>query len=258
MAPEWPTYLHVISVVLGLGSFAVAAEVYSRFFARRNGRVLDGYLVSLGLAVCAGVVTMGVRPILGRTAIVSLAVGLPLGCLLGAVARWSDRAIVRAITRRNAASGRPRGLTQRTGAGRAVRVTGAPGALLLGGTLPRAAGAHRSRMPSPEGDPRQFPLLTIATVAVLEEGFFRGVLLRTALQPKSLLVATALVFLTLLAFSAAHVFFGWEHVLAKTPLGIAALASVLALGSLLPAVVAHLWFNVSVWRDMARLAGRER
>src|SRR5208282_6453385 len=185
MTPDWSTYLHVVSLVLGLGSFAVAAEVCSRFLARRNGRVLDGYVVSLGLAVCAGILAMGKQPVLGRLAIVPLAVGLPLGCLLGAAARWSDRAIVRAV-RRKAVSGRPRGSTQRTGAGRATRVTEAPGALLLGGTFPRAVGAHRRQIPSPESDPRQFPLLTVVTAAVLEEGFFRGVLLRTALLPQSL------------------------------------------------------------------------
>jgi len=118
--------------------------------------------------------------------------------------------------------------------------------------------AESGQIPSPESDLRQFPLLTIVTAAVLEEGFFRGVLLRTALLPQSLVVATALVCFTVVAFSVAHVFFGWEHVLAKTPLGIAAACSVLALGSLLPAVVAHVWFNVSVWRDMTRLSRRGR
>ncbi len=258
MTLGWSTYLHVVSLVLGLGSFAVAAEVYSRFFASGNGRVLDGYLVSLGLAVCAGAVAMGMQPLLGRFAIVPLAAGLPLGCFLGAAARWSDRAIVRAVMRRNATSGRPQGSAQRTGAGRATRVTEAPGALLLGGTSARTVGAQRNRMPSRDSDPRQFPLPTVVAVAVLEEGFFRGVLLRTALLPQSPLVTAVLVGLTLLAFSAVHVFFGWEHVLAKTPLGIAAIASVLALGSLLPAVVAHVWFNVSVWRDMTHFSGRGR
>ena len=84
MTPSWSTYLHVVSLVLGLGSFAVAAEVYSRFLARRNGRVLDGYVVSLGLAVCAGILAMGMRPLpratRDRAPRRGFATGVPLGC----------------------------------------------------------------------------------------------------------------------------------------------------------------------------------
>lgn len=126
-------------------------------------------------------------------------------------------------------------------------VTPTAGALLLGG------GARREP-PAPPGttgtlDPRQFPLGTVLAVAVAEEAFYRGVLLRAALLPPGW-VGPALAVATVAAFALAHVTFGWPHVLAKAPLGAVAAAAALAFGSVLPALVAHLWFNFSVWRDL--------
>jgi hypothetical protein len=255
MRAEWATYLHAISLVLGLGAFAAAAELYGRIGRRRSFRVLDGYAGWLALAVGLGVLVLGAGPVLGRGDVSSLALGLLVGCAAGIAARWCDRAIMRASSRRRVRTGSPARVA-RTPRGGMPRTTPAPGALLLGGGPGRVGGSPRPPMPANAQDPRQFPLVTVVVIAVLEEAFYRGVLLRSALGASSWWADLLLVGGTLLAFSLSHVYFGWAHVLAKTPLGVMALVSVLTVGSLLPAVTAHVLFNVSVWRDLARPAGR--
>jgi membrane protein YdbS with pleckstrin-like domain len=50
-------------------------------------------------------------------------------------------------------------------------------------------------------------------------------------------------------FCAAHLHFGWAGAVAKLPLTVLALAAVLLLGTVWPAVVAHVLFNYRVWRS---------
>lgn len=244
------TYLLAISLVLGLGSFAVAAEVWSRRGRGRPAGVLDLYAIVLSLAVIAGVTALGAGPVLGRWSPMVVGLGLVVGCAVGAGSRWSDRAIVRMLARRAAAEGRMPGGGLDGPPGRVSRTTPADGALLLGGGTRRRTPVQR-RLPISTVDPAQFPLVTVGAVAVLEEAFYRGVLLQAALLPGGKLAQMCLVVLAVAAFSLAHVFFGWQHVLAKTPLGIGATASVLLVGSLVPAIVAHVWFNGWGWRDLA-------
>jgi membrane protease YdiL (CAAX protease family) len=133
---------------------------------------------------------------------------------------------------------------------RAGGVTPTAGALLLGGSSRREpAGGQRAAAGRDQLDPRQFPLGTVLAVAAAEEAFYRGVLLRAALLPAGW-VGPALAVATVVAFALGHVTFGWPHVLAKAPLGVGAAVATVVLGSVLPALVAHVWFNLSVWRDL--------
>ena len=244
---EHAAYLLAVSLVLGLGAFAVAAELYARFLARRRGRVLDVYAAVLALAVLAGVLARG-ADVLGTPSVTWLLLALPVGLLVGEVARRLDRRIVRRLARR-----RPRGAQvspSLADAGRRSRPTPTAGAMLLGGSAVREPGAHRGRPDPRQVDPRQFPLATVVVVAVAEEAFYRGVLLHSALAPGSWVVVP-LVGAAVAAFALTHLTFGWAHVLAKTPLGVGATALALAAGSVLPAVVAHGWFNVRVWQELA-------
>jgi membrane protease YdiL (CAAX protease family) len=260
-------YLLAVSLAGGLGGFALAADCYRRFLARRGARVLDAYAAVLLLALVPGIAVLGPAAVFGTPGPLGLALALPLGLAAGIAARRFDRTVIRRAARRAAArrasvragTGRAGGV--RNGAGRAGaadgpvgagRVTPTAGALLLGGGARREPPAQRGTS-ADYLDPRQFPLGTVLAVAAAEEVFYRGVLLRAALLPAGW-VAPALAVATVVAFALAHVTFGWPHVLAKAPLGVLAAVLVLALGSVLPALAAHLWFNLSVWRDIRAAA----
>lgn len=247
-------YLLAICLVGGLGAFALAADGYRRFLARRGGRVLDAYAVVLLLALLPGVAVLGAGRVFGTPGWSRLALAVPAGLVVGAAARWADRTVVRLAARRTVTAAVDR---RRAGAARpgdapvaAGRVTPTAGALLLGGGARREAGASREVATArDQTDPRQFPLGTVLAVAVAEEAFYRGALLRAALLPAGW-PGPVLTALTVVAFALAHVTFGWAHVLAKAPLGVGAAATTLALGSPAAAIVGHAWFNLSVWRDL--------
>jgi hypothetical protein len=247
-------YLLTLSIVAGLGAFALAADVYARFLASRGGRVLDAYSVVLTIAIAGGTVVLGWRSVAGRTDPAVLGLGAALGPAIGMIARRLDRMIVRhAGRRRPAQSSSSRGAVSATarsgGAMPQMRPAPTEGALLLGGTVRRQPGVHRGRNTQTQVDPREFGAATVIAAAVAEELFYRGVLLRAVLLPGpwpgALLVAA-----TVVAFLLSHLTFGWPHVVAKAPLGVGALAAVLITGTVLTAIVAHVWFNLSALRDV--------
>ena len=251
MTAPLDAYLLAIALVTGLGGFAIAADVYARVLARRGGRVLDAYATVLAIAVALGMAVLGPAAVVGRPQGAGLLGALAVGLVVGAGARSLDRSIVRAAARRAVP---PRGTAARRRGALAdsalpARMSPAPGVQLLGGSSRRATGAHRAQLPAATVDPRQFPLATVVAVAVVEELFYRGVLLAAALRAGGVR-AGLLVMASVAAFALVHVTFGWAHVLAKLPLGVGAVASVLALGSVVPAVAAHVWFNLSVWREL--------
>ncbi|HEY8340509.1 MAG TPA: CPBP family intramembrane glutamic endopeptidase [Egibacteraceae bacterium] len=242
------SYLLAVAVVGGTGAFAVSADLYARVFRRRGARVLDVYTAVLALAVVPGVVVLGPALVVGTAGGWRLGAGAAVGAVVGVVARAVDRRVVRAAARRRRDGG---GRRASAGGGsearRVTRVEPSGGALLLGGG-PRRAGPAVSRAAAPL-DRGQFPLGTVVLVALAEELCYRGVLLRAALLPGGW-IAAALVIGTVIVFALAHVTFGWEHVLAKAPLGVLTTAVVLLSGTIVPAAVAHVVFNVSVWRDI--------
>lgn len=239
-------YNLALALVLGLGAFAVAAELYSRFLARRRGRVLDAYTAVLLLATALGVAALGPNA-LGRWSPQLVAVGLPTGLLLGEGASRLDRVILRRLARRRAR--RAVAPSRATVPAARVRPAATSGSLLLGGGGRRDPGAHRARSSPAQVDPREFPLLTVLAVAATEEAFHRGVLLHAALLPSGWL-SVPLVTAAVLAFLLTHLTFGWAHVLAKAPLGLGSTVATLATGSLAPALAAHAWFNYRAWRAL--------
>jgi membrane protease YdiL (CAAX protease family) len=253
-------YLLAISLVGGMGAFALAADCFRRFLAQRGGRVLDAYAGALLLALVPGVLVLGPGRAFGTPGILAVALAAPAGLAVGGAARWADRTLIRLVARRPAARTTPwAAAAQGGGAGRGGaggadgpvapgRVTPTAGALLLGGTARREPAGQRAGAGSTL-DARQFPLGTVLAVAAAEEAFYRGVLLQAALRPAGWL-GPVLAMLTVAAFALAHVTFGWPHVLAKAPLGAGTTVAALALGTVVPAVIAHVWFNLSVWRDL--------
>jgi hypothetical protein len=238
-------YLVAIAVAGGLGAFALAADVYRRYLARRGGRVLDAYTGILLLTLVPGSAALGVGTVVGTPNWWQVVLAVPVGLGVGIGARHVDRAVVRRDARRSIGARRT---IVRTADAPGGRVTPTAAALLLGGAVRRDAATSRET-PRDAVDPRQFPLGTVLAVAAAEEAFYRGVLLRAALLPHGW-VGPALAALSVGAFALAHVTFGWAHVLAKAPLGAGATIVTILLGSPAAAVAGHVWFNLSAWRDM--------
>jgi membrane protease YdiL (CAAX protease family) len=89
-------------------------------------------------------------------------------------------------------------------------------------------------------------LALLLGVAVLEEVLYRGVLVDLSLE-LPVVAAAACIAATVVAFAAAHVYWGWVEMLAKLPLGLAALAASLPFRVVLGAIAAHVVFNTRAW-----------
>ena len=156
---------------------------------------------------------------------VELALALPVGVAIGLLAIWWDAAV------RRAARGRAR--RRRAGRDAAWQAGGRPAAAhgaALDGARPGAVSM----------------LLLLLGVAALEEILFRGVLADLSLSLSTPAAAACLAG-TLVLFALSHVYWGWSEVLSKGALGVLALASVLALGTVVPAIVAHAVVNTRSW-----------
>jgi membrane protease YdiL (CAAX protease family) len=90
-------------------------------------------------------------------------------------------------------------------------------------------------------------LALLVIVAALEEVLFRGVLVDLCLALDQSWLTAACLAGTVIVFAASHVYWGWSQVFAKGLLGVFALISVLSLGTVVAAVVAHVLFNGHVW-----------
>jgi len=91
-----------------------------------------------------------------------------------------------------------------------------------------------------------------ALVAIMEETIHRGFIVNFCfLITNDILIFTALV-VSVLIFSLSHIWFGWHHVLSKLPLGALCTLSVVFIGSIVPAILAHMIFNFKVWLDKKR------
>jgi len=93
---------------------------------------------------------------------------------------------------------------------------------------------------------RTVSAITVSSViAILEEVLFRGYLVHLG----QLIVNPSLRWLTIIAtipaFALSHAYAGLEQAMAKVPLGLLTLCAVLNSRVLLPAIVAHIVFNVS-------------
>ena len=245
-------YILSASVVLGAGAFALAADLYARRSRVRRLPILDVYSMVLGVSVFLGLAALGRGVLVTTWSWWLLIAAIPIGAVVGHLARQVDRRIVRAAARSKvrwfARPSRPQAPT----AMRTARFTATKSPLLLGGSNRRPP--HRGADVSGAVDPREFPLRTVITVAIAEELFFRGVLLQAALLA-GWWAGPLLVVGTVLLFSLGHLAFGWAHVIAKAPLGALTASAVLLLGSIVPALVAHVWFNLSVWRDIRATGG---
>lgn len=102
--------------------------------------------------------------------------------------------------------------------------------------------SRRSERPAPTR------LLLLLASAGLEELAFRGFMLQLFLLVRPLFVQATLVSALVPIFALTHLWFGWTQVVAKLPLGMLTLGVALYSGSLTPAILTHLTFNLLIWR----------
>lgn len=257
LIPEAYIYGIAILVIFGLSPFSLALHIYSwgllgkrvGFFAFYNGVMI--FIIVWGLLL------FNADQIIGNS-LLTWIFSIPLGLAVGWVAGWSDRTIIRyasrrQLIRRNASiRGRKTSIMRiRSDWNLPTRSVHLPITNRL--AKRRVISLHKGQQSFQLSlEHQQFGFWPIVIVAILEELIFRGFLVQACfLLPRSFLITIALVGIVLV-FSFAHIQFGWPHVLAKMPLSVLAMIAVIVLGTVLPAVVAHMVFNIEVWKDKNR------
>jgi hypothetical protein len=217
--PEAAAYGVAVLAVLIPSAATLAARLHGRVaalarapFGRVHAAVLAG-VATWGFAVLPPGPLWAPGPGFGALAVA-------LGTAVGAATFALDRHLLR----RARATPRPR-----------RRAVAAPPTLARGGA---AWG---------QGSSGGFDLPTLVLVGALEEVVFRGHAVELALRLPGRVAPAAAVAAGVGLFALGHVAFGWREVGAKLLLGGAALAALLATGSVLAAVAAHVCFNVRAW-----------
>lgn len=224
LIPEASSYGVALLFVYGLGSFGVAGQIIAMVPGAARVRPLAVYCGVLAAVAAWGALVLGVAGLFDASAL-ALLLSLPVGLAIEVAASAWDRGLLRRLHRRRL------------------------------GTRVRGREQARERLRGISFDPSDYPLWGAIGIAALEELIYRGFFVEACLLLDGGWQALALAG-TVIAFALTHLRFGgWAQVAAKLPLGALALAGVLALGTVLPAVVAHVAFNVRIWRDLRRAAG---
>ena len=247
LIPERDTYALAILILYGMSAHAVASFAYTSYFAQRH---INFWLVYNGVMLCVlgwGSLLFDLRQLFGDSALM-LVVSVPVGLATGIISTSLDRKITRQLLQRRAAGARPLRSTRQIPRPLVVRSVGAPGS---SGTAKKKMSARqqdRQRVLR-EVDAQPPGLRSTSGVAILEELLYRGLLVRACFLLPSIILAAPALLATSLIFALSHIRYGWPHALAKLPLSLLCLLVVLATGSVLGAIVAHLYFNIRVWND---------
>ncbi|MEZ0074778.1 CPBP family intramembrane glutamic endopeptidase [Planotetraspora sp. GP83] len=252
--PDTRAYALTALALLSLSSLTLAAHLHTRWAWVRRLPLLGVHVLLMGALIAAGTVLLGpaavVQPVPAHPAgWWGVPAGVLSGFALGLVVIRVDRAITTAWRgrRATAASARSSAL-----AGPPRMTAARPAGFAASGTSVserRRTGLVRARNDyAPTASDLQVRLELLVAVAVGEELVFRGMLTRLALSLADGRLAAAALAVAAAVFSCSHVFFGWVQVLAKTPLAVAACAVTLLTGNVLAAIIAHVVFNVWVWR----------
>lgn len=244
---EGNPYAIAVLAVYALSSPTLAEVAYHNGLAARGWRFATLHVAVMGFVVVWGALVFDLRGTF-RTTAAGLTASVLVGISAGFAASWCDRKIVRALWRRASAEG-----------GRPIRrgrpaVFSTPYAGPFAAPRASACDAHALRASPPRRDTQESPVRDygatwLVVVAVLEEVIYRGLLVRACfLLPTVSWVVAALVASAVL-FALAHLRYGWTHVLAKLPLGALTLTAAVGLGTVWPAVVTHVVFNLKVLRD---------
>jgi hypothetical protein len=259
LIPEADSYGIAILVVYSLSAGSLAVHIHSRLLAGKRSSFWTVYNCILAFTVAWGFLLFQPGQILGNS-LTAWILSIPTGIVAGWMAGWAERAIIRGISRRQlvlANRSDPNGSSNTVWRARRTRLDHVRSAPTTAGrgAKRRDIGLHKGPQ-SFQLSPAelQFGFWPIMVASVLEELVYRGFLVQVCfLLPNRFLIVMALAG-TLLVFALSHIQFGWLHVLAMSPLSALALVAVLSFGTVLPAVVAHIIFNIRVWKRSKQAA----
>ncbi len=248
LIPELRIYALAAVAICLVSCVALSAHVHARWLSARGVDFMSAHCVILAVVVAGASTVLTVRGVFGEVGVRTLWLA-PFAAMGGWLSVWADRSIVRRYLRqrdrkRNAGPG-ARELGRLTPQVRSVK-----GVFGRKQSSARTVGAERMQErwdAMPSGMRLRLP--TILGIAALEELVFRGALFRLIGGVGGIATMAFLIVVVGSVFCLSHVFFGWVHVFAKAPLcAIATLLSLVAGGPLL-AVVAHVYFNWTIWRQ---------
>jgi hypothetical protein len=250
--PDARAYGLAIVVLYGLSAFSLSAQAYSRWLTATPVSFPLAYCVVLA-AVIGGSTTVVGTDGFGAAPPETWPVAFATGLAGGLLAKRLDGLILRRLHHRRT---RKADRKHRSTAGWGLDQPGSVEIVSQGGAglvRRRQSGAFRiQRNRRAVLDGWRWGACSATVVAVLEETLHRGILLDTArLLPGRLLFAAACAGLVL-AFALSHIWFGLSQVAAKLPLGAVALTLAIVYGTILPAIVAHVVFNLQTVADWER------
>jgi hypothetical protein len=251
-------YETAVLVVYGLSAFSLSAQVHARWLAQRRVSFPVVYCLILFAIVLWGASVTEPEPS-DHISMGAIVIGLPVGLCAGLGLWRLDVLILRAIAQRKInRPGRSQGMNlsreSELGASFAEYSTTD---LIREGTRRRAGYVRMQENRNIVLSGWRWGLGSSTTVAVLEEAIHRGLLLGVAASVENEYVFAVACLLLILAFSLSHVWFGLTQVAAKTPLSIFALVATLFFGSVLPAMAAHVIFNLVTVMQTSSLQQRD-
>jgi membrane protease YdiL (CAAX protease family) len=236
LSPDARAYLVALVGVFALACGPAAEIARALWPADRRPRFVPVYIGTLGATAAVALVTLKLPSVMQSSA-AALAGSVLVGVPAGAAASWCDDSIRRSL-------------------GRRIRQANRPDRLHARSFVPVAAATRRFATRSVGVDVAHFGVVSLTplvAIALLEELLFRGVIVDLSRELPVALAAACIVS-SLLVFAGSHVYWGWGEVVAKIPLGVAALIASLPFRAVLGAVAAHVVFNARSW-FVARGAG---
>ena len=254
LTPEAHAYAVAALVLCSLSCGELANHLRMRCPGLRQAAFFPVYVVTMAVVSGFAVLVLDL-PSVVRLSWTVLALSLPLGVAAGAVAWWGGLAVKRHLLRRSllrprrARIARPR---------RSERTIGSPAEhLSRASSWPawseRVTLQERRLRPNHlsenEGTAQRYRVLGWLLLAgVLEEVLFRGVLVELILDLESPVLIVLCLVATVVVFAMSHLRLGYGEGLAKLPLGSVTLLVALLTRSVVPALVAHVFFNLWAWR----------
>lgn len=245
--PEPSAVAVAAAVTLSLGARTVGGRLQSRFAARSALVRRWSYPGALALVAGYGAWTLGLpgRRLDATTVLAGVAVGLLAGWAALRFDRWVTRRALRELVREQP---RPPGARSLPGRGDGA------------GHRRRGLARARSDVGAWSSSRRltEHGVAGLVMIAVLEETIYRGVITEGAALAPSALLQLGLLAAGGLAFALTHAWFGPGQFAAKAGLALVTLLALLATGTLLAPIVAHVLVNVRAWDGWERLDARVR
>lgn len=254
LTPEAKLYAVAAVVLCSLSCGELASYSRMRFAPSREGVFLPFYVATMILVSAFAMLVLDL-PGLAWPSWSIFFLSLPLGIAAGAVAWQSELVVKRHLLRKSLLVPR-RQLGTRSH--RSVRAVSSPTTYGSRASRREAWSEHPrpkellsrpDSLAAPQAPSQRYYALALLLLAgVFEEVLFRGVLVDLSLDLQSTPLVVACLTVTVLVFALQHLRLGHGEVLAKLPLGMVTLLITLLTRSIVPAIVAHLFFNLRAWQ----------